>query len=151
MLLKCSRLRKRILFVIGDHFFDGCSIPFAVRYDPNALDLYCFSCSCLITMSKMAPKTCQSSILDASDVLSHSSFCNTPGIQLRNSPNSSATVNSKWVPVERQDISFIGRPLAFEVGCPEYSLLPAVLFRPSTFPSSQCAVWSQVALFGSRL
>ncbi len=74
-------------------------------------------------MPKTAPKSCPSSVFDASDVISHASFCNTPGITLRNSPNSSAAVSSKLVPVERQVISVIGRPLAFEDGCPDYSSL----------------------------
>ena len=71
---------------------------------------------------------------------------------MRNSPNSSVTVNSKWVPVERQDISFIGRPLAFEVGCPEYSQLPKpsqskTLFRK---PSQSTTERRKTLMFSDR-
>jgi hypothetical protein len=71
------------------------------------------------------PKNSQSFVFNVSEVLSRSSFNSAHGIPGPSpySPISSVEFDSKWVPVERPSIPCIGRPLAFEYDCPDYSLL----------------------------
>jgi hypothetical protein len=76
-------------------------------------------------MIKTAPKSCKSPAFDASDALSlsHGSFSVALAFPGDNSSVSTAAIISKWVPIERPEIPLIGRPLAFEIGNADYSVL----------------------------
>jgi hypothetical protein len=102
------------------------------------------------TRSKTTPKTSQSFV--ASEVLSlRTSFSVSQGLSGHCSPLPATASSSKWLPADK-DPQFTGRPLAFELDCPDYSLALKPFQSKNLFrkPSISSAPTRNILMFSDR-
>jgi hypothetical protein len=99
---------------------------------------------------KTAPKTSQSFV--ESDVFSlRTSFSVSQGLSGHRSPASATASSSKWLPADKYP-HLTGRPLAFELDCPDYSLSLKPFESKKLFrkPSISSAQTRNILMFSDR-